>query len=164
MDAGFGFGGKVITAFSGDADEANAVAIQADGQIVVAGSAFNGGILDEGANGDFALARYAAITEPDFALAIDPAPVDVSRGQKIKVKVEVNRTGGFAGDVTITAPDAARLTIVITPESASVSGDVIKFRLKAKGSTPTGRHQIVFIGRDSRGRERSSALTLEIRE
>lgn len=106
LDTGFGNGGKVLTAFSGDRDGANAVAMQADGRIVVAGSAFNGGILDDSTNGDFALARYAAITEPDFKLAIDPEPVNVARGQKIKVKVKVNRTEGFAGEVTITAPDA----------------------------------------------------------
>jgi uncharacterized delta-60 repeat protein len=162
LDASFGNGGKVITAFSGDRDGANAVALQADGQIVVAGSAFNGGILDDSTNGDFALARYAAITVPDFTLAINPEPMNVARGQKIKVKVRVNRTEGFAGDVTITAPDAEPLTIVMTPESALVSGEVIKFRLKIKGSTPTGTHRIVFIGRDALGRERSATLTLEI--
>ena len=139
---------QVITEFSWDSDGANAVAIQADGQIVVAGTAFSGSVFDESANSDFALARYAAITEPDFTLAIDPEPVNVARGQKIKIKVRVNRTEGFAGDVTITAPDAEPLTIVMTPDSASISGDVIKFRLKIKGSTPTGTHQIVFIGRD----------------
>lgn len=162
LDTGFGNGGKVITEFSGDSDGANAVAIQADGQIVVAGTAFDGSVFDESANSDFALARYAAITVPDFTLAIDPEPVNVARGQKIKVKVRVNRTEGFAGDVTITAPDAEPLTIVMTPESASTSGDLIKFRLKIKGSTPTGTHQIVFIGRDAQGRERRATLTLQI--
>jgi uncharacterized delta-60 repeat protein len=162
LDTGFGSGGKVITDFFGDRDVANAVAIQADGQLVVAGTAFNGSVFNGSTNSDFALARYAAITEPDYTLAIDPEPVNVARGQKIKVKVNVNRTEGFAGNVTITAPDAEGLTIVMTPESASTSGDVIKFRLKIKGSTPTGTHQIVFIGRDALGRERTSTLTLEI--
>lgn len=162
LDTGFGSGGKVITEFSGDRDGANAVAIQADGQIVVAGTAFSGSVFDETANSDFALARYAAITDPDFTLAIDPDPVNVVLGQKIKVKVNVNRREGFGGDVTITAPDAERLTIVMTPESASTSGDAIKFKLKIKGSTPTGTHQIVFIGRDALGRERTCTLTLKI--
>ncbi|MEQ4720651.1 hypothetical protein [Nonomuraea sp. B19D2] len=49
LDSGFGVGGKVTTDFGGD-DEANAVALQADGKIVVAG--------DGGLTGDFALARY----------------------------------------------------------------------------------------------------------
>ena len=162
LDTGFGSGGKVITAFGGDLDGANAVAIEADGQLVVAGTAFAGSVFDESTTGDFALARYAATTEPDFTLAIDPEPVSVARGQKIKVKVTVNRTEGFAGEVTITTPDAERLTIVLTPTSASTSGDPIKFRLKIKGSTPTGKHQLVFIGEDALGRVRTSTLTLEI--
>lgn len=88
--------------------------------------------------------------------------MNVARSQKIKVKVRVNRTEGFAGDVTITAPDAQRLTIVMTPESASTNGDLIKFRLKIKGSTPTGTQRVVFIGRDALGRERTSTLTLVV--
>lgn len=157
LDTSFGSGGKVTTDFFGDRDGGSAIAIQSDGQLVVAGTAFNGSTKN-----DFALARYAAISGPDFKLAIDPEAVSVARGQKIKVKVNVNRSEGFAGEVTITAPDAERLTIVLTPTSASTSGDPIKFRLKIKGSTPTGKHQLVFIGEDALGRVRTSTLTLEI--
>jgi uncharacterized delta-60 repeat protein len=162
LDPGFGIGGKVITPFSAESDVANAVAIQADGQLVVAGTAFSGGIPGEQTNSDFALARYAAVTEPDFTLAIKTERVSVARGQKVKVKINVIRTEGFAGEVTVTAPDAQRLTIVVKPESASVAGDLIKFRLKVKGSTPTGTHQVEFTGRDASGRVRSATLTLEI--
>ena len=158
LDTKFGSGGKVTTDLFGDRDGASAVAIQIDGQLVVAGTAFNGSTKN-----DFALARYIPISVPDFTLAIDPEPVDVELGQKIKVKVSVNRTEGFVGDVRITAPDAERLNIVMTPSSASTSGDPIKFRLKIKGSTPTGTHQLVFIGEDALGRERTSTLTLEIK-
>lgn len=52
-DAGFGDGGKVITSFPGVGSEAVAVAIQADGKIVAAGTAF-----DTDVTADFALARY----------------------------------------------------------------------------------------------------------
>lgn len=48
LDTGFGVGGKITTDFGGGFDEAHAVAVQQDGQIVVAGSG----------NGSFALARY----------------------------------------------------------------------------------------------------------
>ena len=62
-------------------DGANAVAIQPDGQIVIARTAFN-----ERTKDDFALAiRW--VTEPDFTIGIDPEPVIVERGQKIKVRV-----------------------------------------------------------------------------
>jgi len=50
-DANFGTNGKVITDFGGGA-EANSVALQSDGKIVVAGFSYNG------SDQDFALARY----------------------------------------------------------------------------------------------------------
>jgi uncharacterized delta-60 repeat protein len=52
LDAGFGSDGIVTTAVGSGDDVAYAVAVQADGKIVVAGCAFNG------SDGDFALARY----------------------------------------------------------------------------------------------------------
>ncbi|MBI5810818.1 MAG: hypothetical protein HZB21_06495, partial [Deltaproteobacteria bacterium] len=52
LDAAFGAGGKVTTAFGTSDDYAFAVAIQSDGKIVAAGSSWNGADLD------FALARY----------------------------------------------------------------------------------------------------------
>lgn len=57
LDPSFGTGGKVSTAFNngGASDEAQAVAVQPDGKILVAGTS------DQGATGyDFALARYNA--------------------------------------------------------------------------------------------------------
>lgn len=57
LDASFGTGGKVATGFNngGRSDEAQAVAVQPDGKILVAGSS------DQGATGyDFAVARYNA--------------------------------------------------------------------------------------------------------
>jgi hypothetical protein len=58
LDPSFGAGGKITTDFFGDRDRANAMALQSDGKIVVAGSALNMGM------GDFALARY----NPDGSL------------------------------------------------------------------------------------------------
>ncbi len=54
LDTDFGTGGKVTTAIGNGDDEAYSVAIQGDGKIVVAGEAGNG------ANRDFAVARYNA--------------------------------------------------------------------------------------------------------
>ncbi len=51
LDSTFGSGGKVTTDFFGNQDTGVAVAVQADGKIVVAGTAFTG-------TDDFALARY----------------------------------------------------------------------------------------------------------
>ena len=51
LDPSFGVGGKVTTAFQGDA-KGNSLAVQSDGKLVVAGYTYNG------TNYDFALARY----------------------------------------------------------------------------------------------------------
>jgi uncharacterized delta-60 repeat protein len=56
---GFGAGGKVTTDLGGS-DSGNAVAIQTDAKIIVAGTANAGGTSDY----DFALARYEAIATP----------------------------------------------------------------------------------------------------
>ena len=42
LDAGFGTGGKVTTAFSADSDTAYAMVVQADGKIVVGGDSYQG--------------------------------------------------------------------------------------------------------------------------
>jgi uncharacterized delta-60 repeat protein len=55
LDTTFGVGGTVTTDFFGVFDHANAVAIQRDGRIVAAGSAFSGSLPGRD---DFALARY----------------------------------------------------------------------------------------------------------
>src|SRR6266511_3302132 len=54
LDAGFGTAGKVTTTFGSSGDAASALALQPDGKIAAAGYSYNG------ANFDFALARYNA--------------------------------------------------------------------------------------------------------
>ena len=57
LDTAFGGGGKVTTDFAGGADNAHALAIQADGKILAGGERLPGG-NPTGASFDFALARY----------------------------------------------------------------------------------------------------------
>jgi uncharacterized delta-60 repeat protein len=52
LDLSFGAGGKVTTPFGSGYDSAEALALQANGRLVAAGSTFNG------SNDDFAVARY----------------------------------------------------------------------------------------------------------
>jgi len=56
LDSTFGTGGTVRTDFAGNIDQANAVAIQSNGQIVAAGSSFSNSKTVE----DFIVARYNA--------------------------------------------------------------------------------------------------------
>jgi uncharacterized delta-60 repeat protein len=71
LDGSFG-GGKVTTDFFGFSNEANAVVVQEDGRIVVAGRA-NTGVV-----GDFALARYNATS---FGLCLQ----DASNGNLLQI-------------------------------------------------------------------------------
>jgi uncharacterized delta-60 repeat protein len=62
LDSGFGLGGIATTDFFGGEDQAFALAVQSNGQIVVAGYAFN----PSTSSNDFALARYNANGTPDL--------------------------------------------------------------------------------------------------
>lgn len=158
LDPSFGAHGKVTTDFFGGIDLASAVALQADGKVMVGGFATRG-IADN----DFAIARYNATVEPDFAIAFEPETVRLTRGVKLKVKVRVDRVLGFDGPVTVAPQNAGALSIAVNPESISIGDQGAKFRLKARSSAPAGTHQLVFVGRDAAGRERSVTLTIEIR-
>ncbi len=84
LDAGFGTGGKVTTAIGSSTDEAFALALQADGKIVAAGYSYNG------ANADFALARY----NPDGLL-------DPGFGAGGKVTTAIGSSGDVANAVAL---------------------------------------------------------------
>ncbi len=58
LDTTFGAGGKVVTPIGASNDQANALALQADGKMVVAGYSASGFGGSPGLNWDFALARY----------------------------------------------------------------------------------------------------------
>jgi uncharacterized delta-60 repeat protein len=71
LDTGFGTNGKVTTVLAGNQDVAEAVALQADGKIVVAGYAF-----DANFNGQFAVVRYTTdLAVPPLANAGGPYTV-----------------------------------------------------------------------------------------
>ena len=64
LDPTFGSNGKVTTDFGGTTDYLNAVILQPDGKIIVAGSAIMN-FPPPGSHSDFALARYNADGSPD---------------------------------------------------------------------------------------------------
>ncbi|HVF91402.1 MAG TPA: lamin tail domain-containing protein [Blastocatellia bacterium] len=101
-------------------------------------------------------------TGPDFALAVNPSSITAQRGTTVNVQVAVNRAGGFAGAVTITAPGASSLKINVKPQSKTTSSGSASFKLKIKNNAPTGSQNVAFIGKDGAGRERSATLTLVI--
>jgi uncharacterized delta-60 repeat protein len=116
LDPTFGVGGKVTTDFAGIFDVA--MALQADGKIVVVGDSVVGGF------GDFALARYNA-----------DGTLDDSFGTSGKVTTDFGGDEDRAFDVAIQAN--GRIVVV----GHSVAGDAVDFalaRYNADGSLDDG--------------------------
>lgn len=108
LDPTFDGDGKVTTDFAAGSEGAEAVAIQADGKIVVAGSAsFSGGVSD------FALARYNADGSLDTGFEGDGKVVtDFSSGD------DDARAVGIQSDGKIVAAGVTRLSLTGVPQFA----------------------------------------------
>jgi uncharacterized delta-60 repeat protein len=114
-DPGFGTGGIVRTDVLGGGDQANAVAVQPDGKIVVAGFALRAGI-----DGDFALVRY----NPDGSL-------DASFGAGGVVTTDLGTSGDDARAIVI-QPDG-RIVVAGTADE-----DVALARYLPDGTLDSG--------------------------
>ena len=112
LDASFGVGGKVV---SGAAGLANAVAIQSDGKIVVAGE------LNAAAGTDIALARYNA-----------NGSLDAGFGSGGRLTTDIGNTDNRAGNlvvqpngaIVVSGGVAKRITGGVTPEGHT---DVVRY-------------------------------------
>ena len=98
LDSSFGNGGKVLTDFFGNPDYAQAVAIQADHKIVVAGNVH----AAIGAWEDFGLARYNSDGSLDDGSANDSTPGD-SFGNAGKVSLDIHGVNerDIVGDIAL---------------------------------------------------------------
>ena len=81
--AGFGTGGKVITAVNADEDALTSLAVQPDGKIVVAGACSSGGTFSSNGVTQFCVARYNANGTLDSAGFNATAPVVADRGKRM---------------------------------------------------------------------------------
>jgi uncharacterized delta-60 repeat protein len=94
LDSTFGNGGEVVTDVNGTANHGNAVAVQSDGKIVVAGDTVVGGV------NEFAVLRYNVDGHLD-----DGSPADITPGDKFgtggKVLTQVTGSGATATSVVI---------------------------------------------------------------
>lgn len=100
---------------------------------------------------------------PDFALVFNPAEVFIPLGSSAVVGVFISRPGGFAGNVTVTAPDVTPLKIKLKGgDTKSTTGEFVSFKFKVKGGAPAGFHELSFTARDDAGRMRSATLSLAI--
>jgi len=92
LDTGFGSGGKTITSFTGD-DDVGALALQADGKIVVVG----------GAGGQFGVARYNSDGSPDASFDGDG-----------KLTTDFSGTGKDRADDVAVQPDGKIVVVGTT--------------------------------------------------
>ena len=154
VDSTFGSEGKVVTDFFLGTDMARGATIDPEGRIMVAGTVFNG------ENYSWALLCYMTTGgEPDFGLGFKKNRITCTAPVKVKVVVRIARAGDFAGEVTITAPNASAEGIipkfsgpVTTTESSAA------FTFKVAASALKGPHQLFFEGKDATGRVRTGSM------
>ena len=107
------------------------------------------------------LARYTVggAAAPGFSLSFEQPVVDGVRGTKTPVFVLINRTGGFAGNVTITPPNFPGITPKPN-EPISTTSDSVKFKLKVKASAESGHLSLTFTGADDAGHTTTATVTV----
>jgi uncharacterized delta-60 repeat protein len=162
LDQTFGTGGLRTTNLQGNSDDddiGRAVAIQADGSIVVAGNTERG---LTSSTADFALVRYSSGASADFTIGFDAPSVSASAGSKARVTVLINRTGGFSGNVIITPPAANAGIKPKPPDPVTTTSGSANFKLKIGGGVSPGSYTRTFTAIDDLGRTRTATLTIVV--
>ncbi|HEU4386560.1 MAG TPA: VCBS repeat-containing protein, partial [Blastocatellia bacterium] len=93
-----------------------------------------------------------------FSLGFDSPTVTAQQGTKIRVTVNINRIGGFTGNVTVTPPDPRGINPK-PPAPIATTETSVTFRLKTGGAR-RGRHQETFTAHDDSGRTIAATLTV----
>ena len=101
-------------------------------------------LLHRGGN-QFAYRISASVPQPDFRLVFLPDAPRVRRGGRVPVRVEINRSNGFGGPVTVTAdlPDGLHSEPLLVP-AGSGSGLLV---ISAAGDAPMGAFPLKMTGR-----------------
>jgi hypothetical protein len=158
-------------------EEANGIALDPQGNIYIAGqttsddfptkNAFqpthpapNGVMQGQGNSFIVKISSLGMIpTGPDFSLGFDSPTVTGQAGTKARITVNINRTGGFTGNVTVSPPPK------VGGIKAKPAGDIITtdstatFKMKIGDATP-GPYQLTFTGTDGAGHTRTATVTL----
>lgn len=141
LDSGFGKGGKITTDFFGFFDEAHAVAIDADGNIVVAGVTG----ISTNDRGDFALARY----EPEGTL-------DTNFGTGGKVATDFGASFDVARGIVLQSDGK-----IVTAGEASADFALARYQANGSLDSDFGTGGRVTTEFGEQGRARSVALQSE---
>jgi hypothetical protein len=101
-------------------------------------------------------------TEPDFSMNFTQPTVTTTQGTKFKVQLNILRTGGFTGKITLT-PVSPKLQGIVLPEEIQFpESDSVTFKIKVKGTAQKGTFPIIFAGADTSGKVRNVTLTLVV--
>jgi peptidoglycan/xylan/chitin deacetylase (PgdA/CDA1 family)/uncharacterized protein YjdB len=95
------------------------------------------------AEGASTFAMLTVTPPPNFTLAVDPAMVTIAQGESAQTMVLLNRTGGFAGSVSLLASD---LPTGVMASFSPVSSNSSTLLLTAGGSAALGTATIVLTG------------------
>jgi hypothetical protein len=85
--------------------------------------------------------------------------VTAQQGTTIRVTVNINRIGGFTGNVTVTPPDPFEGINPKPPDPIATTDTSVTFKLKIGGAR-RGRYQETFTAHDDSGRTIAATLTV----
>ncbi|MEZ4589281.1 MAG: hypothetical protein R2909_23140 [Gemmatimonadales bacterium] len=104
-----------------------------------------------------------AVTQGAYTLGTTPAgPVNLlADGATVNVVVDIDRTGGFTGAVSLAVSGApAGLTATLTPPSTT--GNASTLSLSASGTAPLGNTQLTITGTATGLTDRTVGLTVNV--
>ena len=100
-------------------------------------------------------------TTPNFSMALVPEVGTVTAGGGVDVTVNLARTGGFTGAVSlVTSALPTGVTATFTPQS--VTGTSTQLRLQTNPVTPAGTYQIVVRGTGAGVGDREVTFSLTV--
>jgi hypothetical protein len=98
---------------------------------------------------------------PDFSLSVSPASRTVTRGGSTTYTVTINRSGGFAAQVSLSITGLpGGTTGTFSPNPAAGSSTL---SVRTSGSTPRGTYALTVTGTDG-SLTRTAAISLQVKK
>jgi len=105
--------------------------------------------------------RMQGMLNADFLFSFAQPVITAMPGDVVPVTVNITKSGGLTGDVTITAPSELPKTIKIKGgPSFTTSDSTISFKLRLKPGAQPGNYPLTFTGTDSAGQNHTATLML----
>jgi hypothetical protein len=99
---------------------------------------------------------------PDFSINFMQPTMTATPGTKIKARLNITRSNGFTGKITLTQASPMLQGIVIPEVLQIPESDSFTFKIKVKGTAQKGSFPVIFAGADTSGKVRNATLTLVI--